>query len=97
MGAEFTFFDYVDPGGTNVIHSWLGTVPTKVKAKFTKKLLNLEGTPVGQWTRPTVETLDQECAGVFEVRVPHMHRQFPYFGLSQQTQPNSAGGLYQEG
>src|SRR3990167_2146209 len=69
MGAEFTFYDYVDADGQNVIHKWLQSIPKGAKAKFNNRLRHLEATPPGQWTRPLVETLDGHCAGLFEVRV----------------------------
>ena len=68
MGAEFTFFDYKDDIGGS-LHEWFKAQPAKVRAKFTQRLSYLEATPPGQWTRPYVDTLDEECAGLFEVRV----------------------------
>jgi phage-related protein len=43
-------------------------IPKKAKAKFTKRLLHLEGTAPGLWTRPYVDTLTDHCAGLFEIR-----------------------------
>ena len=71
MGSEFTFYDYVDASGVNVIHDWLETIPLQAKAKLTKWLLHLEETPKGQWTRPIVDTLTDDCDGLFEVRAKH--------------------------
>jgi len=82
MGSEFTFYDYVDDGGRNVVHDWLhgSDLPMGVKVKFTNWLQHLEGTPPGEWKRPLVDTLDGHCAGLFEVRVSHSHRQYRILG-----------------
>ena len=76
MGSEFTFYDYVDDEGRNVVHRWLESIPKGAKAKFNNRLLHLEGTPAGGWTRPLVDTLDGSCDGLFEVRVSLSGRQY---------------------
>ena len=79
MGSEFTFYDYVDSAGDNVIRAWLEALATKPRARFKKWLLHLEGTSHGQWTRPYVDTLDGYCQGLFEVRVS-LDRQYRMLG-----------------
>ncbi|MGB6837010.1 MAG: type II toxin-antitoxin system RelE/ParE family toxin [Dehalococcoidia bacterium] len=69
MGSEFTFYDYVGDQGDNVIHAWLQVMPKKVKVKFNKQIMYLEATPLGQWSRPYVAILAEDCAGLFEIRV----------------------------
>jgi hypothetical protein len=68
MGAEYTFYDYVEDG-VNVIHLWLNGEGKAAKAKFNNWLGYLEATPPGGWTRPYVDTLTGVCAGLFEIRV----------------------------
>lgn len=69
MGSEYTFYDYVGGGGTNAIRVWLDGLPVKARAKFKRRLLALEGTRPGDWTRPLVDTLSGHCRGLFAVRV----------------------------
>lgn|GEM_PF-1503163 len=73
MGTEFTFFDYVDDRGTNVVTAWFtqqSRSGAKVKAKFDTRLLTMEATPAGEgyWLRPQTETLHGDCEGLFEIR-----------------------------
>lgn len=85
MGSEFTFYDFVDDGGRNIVHDWMEQIPPKAKAKFNKWFLHLEGMPHGQWTRPMVDTLDGHCAGLFEVRVS-LDRQYRILGAHNDRQ-----------
>lgn len=80
MGSEFTFYDYRGDDGVNVIFEWLNGLRKGAKAKFTNRLLHLEGTPPGQWQRPLVETLTDACADLFEIRVAVSHHQFRILG-----------------
>ena len=81
MGSEFTFYDFVDGSGRNIIHDWLQRVPKGVKQKFNKRLENLEATPSGKWTHRLVDTLtDGPCDGLFEVRVRWGTRQYRILG-----------------
>lgn len=80
MGSEFTFYDYIDGEGRNVVYEWLGQIPIAVKVKFNNRLLHLEGTKVGQWTRPLVDSLDGHCAGLFEVRSSRAGQQYRILG-----------------
>jgi len=77
MGSEFTFCDFVDGSGNNVIHDWLQTIPKKAKQKFNKQLDYLEATPLGMWSRPFVDTLSDE---LFEVRVRLGTQQYRILG-----------------
>ena len=81
MGSEFTFYDFIDASGKNVIHDWLQEIPKEVKEKFTKRLENLEATPPGMWTHRLVDTLtDGPCSGLFEVRVRSGTQQYRILG-----------------
>ena len=81
MGSEFTFQDFVDDRGKNVIHDWLDDqIPVGAKAKFDKWILHLEATPHGDWKRPLVDTLDGHCAGLFEIRVEWDNQQYRLLG-----------------
>ena len=80
MGSEFTFQDFVDDGGKNIVQGWFGQIPTGAKAKFNKWIQHLEGTPPGEWQRPLVDTLDGHCAGLFEIRVEWDNQQYRLLG-----------------
>ena len=79
MGAEFTFYDYLEAEG-NIIYPWLKAQPSTVRAKLNKWLLHLEGTGPGQWKRPLVDTLTGHCPGLFEVRAGESHMQYRILG-----------------
>jgi len=79
MGTEHTFYDYVEDG-ENLIRTWLAAQPPPVKAKFTNWLLHLEATPPGKWSRPYVDTLTDDCEGLFEVRVMVSRIQYRLLG-----------------
>jgi len=82
MGSEFTFFDYVDDGGANIIWDWFEGDGRKAKAKFNARLMYLEATPPGQWSRPYVDHLSGSCAGLLEIRakVDVQYRLLGFFG-----------------
>ena len=81
MGLEHTFYDYVDDAGVNVIYAWLNSVPIEVKVRINNRLLHLEGTQQGNWTRPLVDTLTHgSCDGLFEVRSKFKRRQYRILG-----------------
>ena len=86
MGPEFTFQDYVDDEGKNVIRDWFGGLPVGVKVKFNKRLLHLEAIPMGQWSRPSVDTLDDHCAGLFEIRSSRQGVQYRILGAHNAEQ-----------
>ena len=69
MGSEYTFYDFVDDSGANVVREWLQGIPKGAKQKFNKWLMHLEAMPPGTWTRPLVDTLSGRCDGLFEIRV----------------------------
>ena len=81
MGKELNFFDYVDASGANKIKAWLNGPGRAVKAKLNTWLRHLEATPPGQWKRPLVDTLTDECAGLFEVRASKSHVQYRILGF----------------
>ena len=81
MGAEFTFYDYVDSQGNNAIRAWLDGVGLKAKARFTMLIAQLEATPPGDWGRPVVDTLHGDCAGLFEIRAKVVDVQYRLLGF----------------
>ena len=78
MGSEFTFYDFVDDSGVNVIHEWLQGLPKSAKQKFNKWLTHLEATPPGAWSRSLVDTV---CDGLFEIRVRLSTQQYRILGV----------------
>lgn len=68
MGAEFTFYDYIDENGINVVREWLHGEGVKVTADFNAKIMHLEATKKGLWSRPTFDDLKDDCDGLFELR-----------------------------
>ena len=96
MGSEFSFYNYVDGAGNDVIRAWLETLPTKPRQRFKTWLLHLEGTPHGNWTRPYVETLDGYCAGLFEIRVS-LGKQYRLLGTHMGKTPTLLHGFIKPG
>jgi hypothetical protein len=81
MGVEFTFFDYVDESGENVIRAWLKQQGTKVEARFDGDIRTLEAFPPEQWRRPYVAKLKGECAGLIEIRRRILRVQYRLLGF----------------
>ena len=82
MGTEFKFYDYVEKE-ENLIHAWLQELPRRVKAKFNKWLLHLEGVGPGGWSRPYVDTLTGDCNGLFEIRVQRSRINYRILGCHE--------------
>ena len=78
MGAEFTFYDYVDHQGRNLVDSWLQADVTKmVKEKFNEQLTYLEATPIGMWDRPYAAPVGDS---LFEIRVVNFGQHYRILG-----------------
>ena len=69
MGCHWTFYDYVDTKGKNLINLWLNDEAKRAKAQFNSTIHMLESIPYGTWRRPWVDTLKGKCKGLFEVRL----------------------------
>jgi hypothetical protein len=78
---EWTFMDFLDDRGANLIQEWLNDkrqVPVKAKAKIDRALLQLAGTP--NWIRPQASNLDS-FPGIVEIRVRWMNTQYRLLGF----------------
>jgi hypothetical protein len=78
---EWSFWDYKDERGINLIHEWLmdrREVPVKARAKIQRILLQLCGTPL--WTRPLASNLD-DYDDIVEIRVLWMNVQYRLLGF----------------
>lgn len=90
MGSEFTFYDYVDDEGGNVVYSWLRGIPKAAKVKLDSRTRHLEATPPGQWGTGSrfVDTLtDVGCEGLFEIRVSYRRVQYRILGAHRSREP----------
>ena len=85
MGTEFTFFDYTDSSGVNVIREWLHAQGARVEAKLDGWIKHLEATPPGSWSRPLVDTLTGECEGLIEIRAQVSKVQYRLLGFHGPT------------
>ena len=91
MGSQFTFYDFVDAEGENVVYAWLHQIPTGAKQKFDRRMEHLEAMPPGQWGTGSrfVDTLtDRACDGLFEIRVPLNGTQYRILGAHNGREPN---------
>lgn len=79
MGAEYTFYDYVDEDGINVIKTWLEA--RGGKARFDTIIQYLEASRPGTWRRPVVGRLTGECAGLSEIRAQVRRTQLRLLGF----------------
>jgi len=75
MGAEYTFYDYVnaDGDGTNVIKRWLNGDGKDAKAHFTMIIKNLEASPPPRtadsvWGEPFTKPMKGDWDGFIELR-----------------------------
>lgn len=64
---HWTFRDFIDSRGNNVIHIWLGGQPVRARAKINARLLLLAG---ARFLRePYAKKLSGECEGLIELRI----------------------------
>ena len=73
MGIEYTFYDYIDESGNNVIKDWLNSEAKDAKAYFTEIINNLEASlPPGAensfWKRPYAARMKYEWDNFWELR-----------------------------
>ena len=75
MGAEYTFYDYInaDGDGTNVIKRWLNSDGKDAKAHFTMIISHLEAsapprTADSVWGKPYTELMKNDWDGFIELR-----------------------------
>ncbi len=91
MGSEFTFYDFVDEQGENIVYAWLQQeIPRQAKEKFDSRMTLLEALPPGQWGTGSrlVDTLtDGMCDGLFEIRVAYRRKQYRILGKHRGRQP----------
>jgi|SRR5271165_1858031 len=79
--TEWSFWDYIDERGVNLIHEWLMDrleVPVKARAKIQRILLQLAGTAL--WTRPLASNLD-DYNDIVEIRIRWMNVQYRLLGF----------------
>ena len=60
MGTEselWTYYDFVDDRGNNVIRQWLAGIPPEVAAALDAMLDLMGGKPPGTWARPYIDAL----------------------------------------
>jgi hypothetical protein len=77
MGSEFTFYDYIDDSGTNVIAVWLNGDGYLAKAFFTNLIPQLESSPPHRFqgsiwkephTKPLKNKKGENWEGFIELR-----------------------------
>jgi len=73
MGSVFTFYDYADESGINIINDWLNGAGKEAKAYFNSTIRRLEeslltGSQDSVWRRPVTRPLRREWGGFIELR-----------------------------
>lgn len=73
MGREFTFYDYVNGSGVNIINDWLNGAGKEAKAKFNSIIRWLGESPPAAsqdslWKRPYIWPLHEKWKGFKEIR-----------------------------
>lgn len=73
MGKEFTFYDYADESGINLINDWLNGDGKEVKFNFNGIIRWLEESPPAGsqdslWKKPYIRSLQREWKGFKEIR-----------------------------
>ena len=64
----WTFYDYVDETGTNLIFEWLSGLSVKARAKVQTRIRNLERLPREQWGDWTGSLVGSGWEGILEMR-----------------------------
>jgi len=70
----YTFYDYIDANGENIVKTWLNSIDRKSKAKYRVMIPNLEASnpPRFQdtfWKHPHVKFMHGNWGGFVELRV----------------------------
>lgn len=87
MGAEYTFYDYIDADGDggNLINNWLNGGGKPAKARYIIVIGNLEASPPRGftdtvWKHPYVIDLHGEWQSYIEIRVKKDKNQYRLIG-----------------
>lgn len=67
MAKIWTFLDFVNDNGVNLVREWTQRMPPIAKQRFTTRIELLEVTPVLQ-TAGYTTVLEGECDGLFEIK-----------------------------
>ena len=67
MGTEYTFYDYIDENGNNIIKNWLNGEAKDAKAHFNHVIPHLEATPP-PWSTKYVKRMKYDWKGFIELR-----------------------------
>lgn len=103
MGSEFTFYDFVDAGGSgeNVVKAWLHGPGSKARAKFNQIIANLEGTPP-PWTglgRAWDKLKGKGFEELYEMRLEREHVQYrliAFFGAGDREVTITMGAIHKD-
>ena len=73
MGSEFTFYDYINDSGVNIINGWLNGAGKGAKANFNRIIKWLgESSPAASqdtlWKKPYIWPLHEKWKGFKEIR-----------------------------
>lgn len=85
MGSEYTFYDYIDGNGNNVIRDWLNGGGNPAKGRFIMVISHLEASPPrgfmnSVWNPPFVYDLKGSWKGFTEIRAKVNKIQYRLFG-----------------
>jgi hypothetical protein len=79
--AVWTFLDFVDHRGRNLIHDWIEGLPMKARVRLQVQIPILAGLPLLRL--PYTRMLEGECDGLFEIRIEVdnvQYRPLAYYG-----------------
>jgi hypothetical protein len=76
--AMWTFYDFLDGGGTNLIRDWLDTLPDKACAKINTRILFMQAMPV--WPEQYISAL-KGWPELIELRVVSTGNQYRPLGF----------------
>lgn len=82
---SWTFYDFLDPRGLNLIRSWLDSLPPKVAAKIDARILYMQAVHV--WPEQFVSAL-RGWPDIFELRIVSggsQYRPLCYYGPNQRN------------
>lgn len=77
----WTFLDFVDERGVNLIHRWIEGLPTNAKVRMQARIPLMAGMPVLRF--PYTRMLEGDCDGLFEIRFEVdnvQYRPLAYYG-----------------
>lgn len=82
MRDRWEFRCYLVSDGRTALDEWLESQPVSAEAKLDQRMRHLQQQPRDKWNRPSFDTLDDDCAGLGELRMVLKNVQYRVIGFA---------------